>query len=777
MKKIVTHFTLPLLALVGVASGIAVAQNTRDKSETGTLETLIVATGTVALDLDLNRLNGASNKETRMETLRLKAMDNSFFPVLVMNGEFRGPKLGMMALTGEDSPSLPTALRDSFSRLVIEKVDWSGDHDLVVRDGKTGFVFFNIEGHHYAYDAQTKALQITDGRLLVSDGFAKNMGRPADAGASVGNISVAATMRPIEVAQIVNGEVESAVQPAVGTVPGPDVIVGDIIGVEQAVSGATNGFVGLGVGTTSCNAGVVNLNWFQMPNTDHPVIPQNLYRMSGGASNNERFEQIGQSWMKHAFTALTQNICSFGCNGTGGSQLGSGCSDPYTASLNYSQSGIGSRAWVNPFTGAFPTTARDHTGHSHTPVSHRLMVAVSDLVPAQNPGATYYAEGQYVTPHEYAWCQSHPGECNMNNNVSYRQYTPSGTTTFSFATNGSTTQRTKPAITAWNGATLAGIEPAPGVDGIGTMAYKVTNPSAGVWHYEYAIYNQNMNRGIQSFSVPLGCGVAATNIGFHAPINDAGFANDGTVGSAGISNAGWTTNQTADALTWSSETFAQNPNANALRWGLLFNFRFDSNRPPVTTNATIGFYKTGAPIVVAIQSPQPQPCAPLTFASAVSRKTHGAAGTFDINLPLSGEPGVECRTGDVSMVFTFSNNVVSGNAAVTAGTGSVGTTTFSGNTMTVNVSGVTDQQKLTVNLSSVTDEFSQTMPDTTVSVNMLLGDVNGNKAVNGTDVGQTKLAAGAVLDGTNFRADVNASGGVNGTDIGQVKAAVGHSVP
>jgi hypothetical protein len=60
------------------------------------------------------------------------------------------------------------------------------------------------------------------------------------------------------------------------------------------------------------------LDWFALPQTDHPVIPQNLYRMSAGANNDERFEQIGQSWLKHAFTALTQDACGFGCNGVGG---------------------------------------------------------------------------------------------------------------------------------------------------------------------------------------------------------------------------------------------------------------------------------------------------------------------------------------------------------------------------------------------------------------------------------------------------------------------------
>ncbi len=77
--------------------------------------------------------------------------------------------------------------------------------EFVIRDAKTGFTFFNIEGHSYDYNATSHSLQITDGRLLISDGFAKNMGRPADAGAVVGNISIAANMRPIEVTKVVNG--------------------------------------------------------------------------------------------------------------------------------------------------------------------------------------------------------------------------------------------------------------------------------------------------------------------------------------------------------------------------------------------------------------------------------------------------------------------------------------------------------------------------------------------------------------------------------------------
>jgi hypothetical protein len=296
-----------------------------------------------------------------------------------------------------------------------------------------------------------------------------------------------------------------------------------------------------------------------------------------------------------------------GCNGVGGTRLGSGCSDPYSASLNAGPN-LGSRAWINPFSGAFPrndsaTPNNNHTGHTHTGPSHRILTEINDLNTATNPGATYYAEAQYVTPHEYTWCQANPTQCNMYNNVSYRRYNVTGTgSPFVFSPVGSTV-RIKSAIAAWTGATLMDIKPDPGNDGVGTVGYKVTNPSPGVWHYEYAIYNQSIDRAIQSFGVPVGAGVTLSNIGFYAPPQHPGWTGDGTVGNAGYSSTPWTQTPTSGAMTWSSETFAQNPNANAIRWGTMYNFRFDSNRPPQTTNATIGFYKTGAPITVQVQAP------------------------------------------------------------------------------------------------------------------------------------------------------------------------------
>lgn len=170
----------------------------------------------------------------------------------------------------------------------------------------------------------------------------------------------------------------------------------------------------------------------------------------------------------------------------------------------------------------------------------------------------------------------------------------------------------------------------------------------------------------------------------------------------------------------------------------------------------------------------------LQLTSAVSRKTHGAAGTFDVPLSLTGEPGVECRnsSGKHKLVFSFNNTVVSGSASVTLGVGTVlGSPIFSGNTMTVNLTGVTDVQKITVTLTGVTDTSSHVLPSADVSVNMLIGDTSGNKLVNSSDVRQTRLQVGMPVIDANFREDVKPTGSINATDVSQVRTRLGNRLP
>ncbi|MBK8465439.1 MAG: hypothetical protein IPL32_06370 [Chloracidobacterium sp.] len=617
---------LAFCLLIGVVFSVSLRASSFDlfgadtarNADSGTLEKMIVGNGNVTMELDLNRLNGTGDS-ARMATLSFEAVQDTFFAILVLNGELRGPIPSSMEINPRGNANIPASLRASYRQLVIEYLAWGGDYEMAVRDKKTGFTYFNIEGQEWNFDANQRVLGIENARLLISPEFAAQLGRQADAGAVVGTLSANTSMRTVETVLMNDGEATQTSlppmnRPDAGSVPGPDVVVGDLSGLAQFGS-SSNGQVGLAVGTDSCNFGTIPLNWFANPSNDHPVIPQNIYRMSGGASNNERFEQIGQGSVKHAFTALQQNLCNLGCNSTGGTTLGSGCSDPYSASLNSGPS-LGSKAWINPFTGAYPrndsiTPNNDHSGHSHTGPSHRILVNISDLNTTLNPGATYFAEAQYVTPHEYVWCQNNPGQCNMNNNASYRQYNVSGTTSFSFSAAGSTV-RMQPAIQAWPGATHVTVEPERGIDGFARVSYKVTQTAPNVWHYEYAIYNQNLDRGIQSFRVPIGTGVNITNVGFYAPPQHPGWSGDGTAGSAGFASTPWTTTQTPGKIEWATQTALVNANANAIRWGTMYNFRFDADKPPATMYGTVGFFKTGAPGNVLIQGPRsstPSPCA------------------------------------------------------------------------------------------------------------------------------------------------------------------------
>src|SRR4051812_6364255 len=65
-----------------------------------------------------------------------------------------------------------------------------------------------------------------------------------------------------------------------GLVPGPDAIAGDM--ANLGVFGTTGTQLGLASGITTCNAGNQRISFFSIPQTNHPVVAQNLYRMAGG---------------------------------------------------------------------------------------------------------------------------------------------------------------------------------------------------------------------------------------------------------------------------------------------------------------------------------------------------------------------------------------------------------------------------------------------------------------------------------------------------------------
>jgi alpha-L-rhamnosidase len=165
-----------------------------------------------------------------------------------------------------------------------------------------------------------------------------------------------------------------------------------------------------------------------------------------------------------------------------------------------------------------------------------------------------------------------------------------------------------------------------------------------------------------------------------------------------------------------------------------------------------------------------------SLVSAASIQSH--AGTnYPIALSLTGTPGVECRqiNETLRLVYTFDRAVVSGDADVIDGDGDVENVSFNGDTMTVDVTGVTNAQEITVQVSNL----NGTAGSGSVTLGVLLGDINGDGAVNAQDVTIDRNAVESVAgtSGFNPNTDINLDGAVNAQDVTIVRNAVESSIP
>jgi len=351
----------------------------------------------------------------------------------------------------------------------------------------------------------------------------------------------------------------------------PDVIVGDLYQINNY--GRVGSLYGYSVGTISCNVGTCWLNWIAST-PDHPVIAQNLYRFKNG-----RITQIGQSWLKHGFTALSQSLCSLNCVGTNGSHLGVNCSDPYSASLNGQQTRLGPKFEVNPATGEFPYPPTDYslTGDA---IYKRLQVHQDDLNPALNAGARYFVEGIYVAKDDAAAARN-------DNNASYREVTVSPTT-FNLTLIGDT-KRTLSGIESWkvNGTNIALSEFRFPADGRFLVGSSPIDLGDGFFRYEFAASNMSSHVAARAFAVPVPGGSTVRNIGFHDVAYHSGEPFDGTDWMAAH-------DQINNRVIWQTQTFDENPNANALRWGTMYNFWFEVNVGPALGRPHLEPFRPGA---------------------------------------------------------------------------------------------------------------------------------------------------------------------------------------
>lgn len=364
---------------------------------------------------------------------------------------------------------------------------------------------------------------------------------------------------------------------------GPDVVVFDLPGTTDW--GASGGLRAYSVGTTSCNRGDEPLNWIS-GNNQHPVIAQNLYRVTlpdaGPPVEHGTIEMLGISWLKHGFVSINSATSGCGtCPGSPpGSQLGVGCTDPYSSGLNGSQSRLGPRSEVDAFTGYF---VYPHGLPSGDPtLAGRLVVDQSEIV--NDPSYRYFVEGQYVAPDDAT-------AGNGLNNASHREVVVSGT---NLNVTGAT-EEGRPAIYAWQDLdpTVTVREVVVPGEGLFVVAYQTGDNGDGTWHYEYAVFNLNSHLSGRSFSVPINVDSVITNTGFRDVDYHSGEPYDGTDWALNVNpGTGW--------LSWSTDDFATNPDANALRWSTMYTFRFDADSPPEQAIAAIGLFRDEGPSSVSV---------------------------------------------------------------------------------------------------------------------------------------------------------------------------------
>jgi hypothetical protein len=180
------------------------------------------------------------------------------------------------------------------------------------------------------------------------------------------------------------------------------------------------------------------------------------------------------------------------------------------------------------------------------------------------PGAQFFGQSHCVVKQE-------PGT-NRGNNVASRAMTFTWTGTQWTSGNTAAPPVEGTVLQRWSGASLGtgrnGLD-----DGHFHVAVKVTGPVAGLWHYEYAVHNQDNARGGAAFRLPICPTARVLNAGFRDIDSDPW--NDWTVS---VGNGEIAFLATAN---------------HAHDWNSLFNFRFDSDAAPIAGTATIDQARIG----------------------------------------------------------------------------------------------------------------------------------------------------------------------------------------
>jgi hypothetical protein len=136
---------------------------------------------------------------------------------------------------------------------------------------------------------------------------------------------------------------------------------------------------------------------------------------------------------------------------------------------------------------------------------------------------------------------------------------------------------------------------------------------------------------------------------------------------------------------------------------------------------------------------------------------------------------VECRSATTyNAVFAFDVPVISGEVTVIGGTATVGAITFSGNSMTAQLTGVTSAEIVTLHTQNINGDG---LPHGDVPFGFLVGDADASRLVAQPDRTLVQGQIGQPVTSVNFREDLTADGRIKNADVQVVKTNRGHSIP
>jgi hypothetical protein len=452
-------------------------------------------------------------------------------------------------------------------------------HALALRDAG-GKPWLFVDAPHALLSGNELALSYAD--LVLAPALAEWLGRADLAGRYVGVLDAELSFAPAPL--VAEPLADGVTGGCAGDFTQPiDLLMVQISSLTQSARQA-GVRVAVAPSATVRNLGPGDVPWYRAiapasPLGPHPYLALAFYRLSNGV-----LEQIARADLKHTFFATND-----GCPCPGDQILYVGCDDTYGIATNLDRTNLAPRSEIDALTlawsslgshfdGAPVDDVRSHGGDSvHDSFEHRLVVREPDLA---TPGARYFYDGWYMAP----------DDTDLGNSMGHREVDP--------MLNGSIWSF--PAVDAGtaNGSILdvwvdpQNVQPGQATELVDTGAGRVhlavvtSALGGGDYHYEFALVNYDVERQIQSFSLPVLAGQTISNTGFGDgnadPLDD------------------WTATVAGGRVTWTA------PAGHALDWGTLFNFRMDADAAPVEGAATLTPLAPGSPDQMPVRTlPEP----------------------------------------------------------------------------------------------------------------------------------------------------------------------------